>query len=168
MAKQSAGILLYKQDGADLKLLLAHPGGPFWASKDAGVWSIPKGEYGTDEPPLAAALREFTEETGLPLNPKHYLDLGEVKLKSGKVIKAWGVEGDFKTDKLVSNRFTTEWPPHSGTEQSFPEIDRAEWFDPATAIVKINPSQQIFIDRLLEQLGIDPAGISPPEQAALL
>ena len=128
MPKRSAGILLYERAGADLMVLLVHPGGPFWARKDAGAWSIPKGEYAQGEDALAVAVREFEEETGMrPAG--EFRALGEVTQSGGKMVAAWAVEGDFDPAALKSNRFELEWPPRSGRMQSFPEVDRAEWFD---------------------------------------
>jgi predicted NUDIX family NTP pyrophosphohydrolase len=152
MAKRSAGILMYRGKGSALELLLAHPGGPFWAKKDQGAWSIPKGEHGEDEAPLACAIREFEEELGGPPPKAEYLDLGEIVQAGRKAIAAFAVEGDFDPDGVKSNRFEMEWPPRSGRKQSFPEIDRAEWFGLDAAREKINPGQAPFIDRLLAQL----------------
>lgn len=148
MPKQSAGILMYRRDPKDLSVLLVHPGGPFWAKKDLGAWSIPKGEYGPGEDPLAVAVREFEEETGVV--PKgEFRPLGEVRQTGGKHVLAWAVEGDLDPAKIQSNSFEMEWPPRSGRKQSFPEIDRAEWFSPDAAREKILASQREFIDRLL-------------------
>lgn len=128
-----------------------HPGGPFWAKKDEGAWSIPKGEVEAGEESSACALRELEEELGssLGLIAAHLSELGEVKLKSGKVVQAWAAEGEFDPSALRSNTFTLEWPPRSGKEREFPEVDRAEWFSPAQARLKINPAQAAFLDRLL-------------------
>jgi predicted NUDIX family NTP pyrophosphohydrolase len=146
--KRSAGILMYKRSGPELRLLLVHPGGPFWAKRDLGAWSIPKGEYEEGEDPLAAARREFCEELGI--EPRgDFLALGELVQPSRKAITAWAVEGDFDPRQLKSNTFELEWPPKSGRRQSFPEVDRAEWFTPAQARTKILPGQIGFIDRLL-------------------
>jgi predicted NUDIX family NTP pyrophosphohydrolase len=149
MAKRSAGILLYRGSGPALEILLVHPGGPFWAKKDTGAWSIPKGEYETNEDLLAVAKREFTEETGGIRPQAGYIDLGELAQPSRKVITAFAVEGDFDPAALKSNLFELEWPPKSGSQQSFPEIDRAGWFAAQEARVKILPGQAPFIDRLL-------------------
>jgi predicted NUDIX family NTP pyrophosphohydrolase len=149
--KRSAGILMYKRAGGDMRLLLVHPGGPFWARKDLGAWSIPKGEYEPGEDPLTAAQREFAEELGA--EPRgEFLELGELVQPSRKLITAWAVEGDFDTRTLRSNTFELEWPPKSGRKQMFPEVDRAEWFSVADARKKILPGQSGFIDRLLERL----------------
>jgi predicted NUDIX family NTP pyrophosphohydrolase len=158
MAKLSAGILMYRRSARGIELLLAHPGGPFWANKDQGAWSIPKGEYGEGEDPLAAAKREFAEELGSALPSRPFLDLGAIKQPSRKVITAFAVEGDFDPATLASNRFELEWPPKSGRKQSFAEIDSAQWFMPEEAHDKILPGQALFIDRLLECLGIPSGG----------
>jgi predicted NUDIX family NTP pyrophosphohydrolase len=146
-AKQSAGILLHRRRDGRLEVLLAHPGGPFWERKDLEAWSVPKGELEPGEDPLAAAKREFAEETGLALSGP-FAPLGSVKQKSGKTVHAWAVEGDFDPAKLVCNTFEMEWPARSGKMQSFPEIDRVEWFDLDTARRKMNPAQTAFLDRL--------------------
>ncbi|RRO18040.1 NUDIX domain-containing protein [Saccharopolyspora rhizosphaerae] len=150
MSKRSAGILLYRAEGP--RVLIVHPGGPFFTNKDAGAWSLPKGEHDPDEDPRAAALREFAEETGTSLDGRDLLPLGEVRQRNGKVVTAWAVEGDFDVDSLHSNTFEIEWPPRSGRRTSFPEVDRALWCDPDTAREKLNPAQVAFVDRLLEQL----------------
>jgi len=130
-------------------VLLVHPGGPFWASKDAGAWSIPKGEYDEGDDPRACALREFEEELGTPLPAGAELtELGSVKLKSGKQITAYAVEGDLDADAITSNTFTMEWPPRSGKTREFPEVDRAGWFDLERAREKLNPAQAELLVRL--------------------
>ncbi len=151
MAKTSAGILLYRGDGDSLEVLLVHPGGPFWSKKDEGAWSISKGELEDGEEPRACALRELEEEIGssLGLTPERLIELGEVRLKSGKRVQGWAAEGDFDPATLHSNTFTMEWPPRSGEEHEFPEVDRAEWFAPEQARLKINSAQAAFLDRLL-------------------
>jgi predicted NUDIX family NTP pyrophosphohydrolase len=152
MAKQSAGILMYRRDGNAVTVLLVHPGGPFWAKKDLGAWSLPKGEYGPGEDPLTVAVREFEEETGV--RPKgEFRPLGEVRQAGGKRVLAWAVEGDLDPAGIQSNSFEIEWPPKSGHKQRFPEIDRAEWFSPEAAREKILPGQREFIDRLARMLG---------------
>lgn len=153
MTKRSAGILLYRGSPQRLELLLVHPGGPFWARKDLGAWSIPKGEYAEGEDPLAVAKREFAEELGSPPPQGELVSLGEIKQPSGKLITAFAIAGDFDPETLTSNRFELEWPRGSGRMQSFPEVDRAAWFAPAKAREKIQPGQAPFIDRLLERLG---------------
>jgi predicted NUDIX family NTP pyrophosphohydrolase len=134
-------------------VLLVHPGGPFWARKDLGAWSIPKGELDGDEEPSACARREFTEETGTALPEGALDDLGTVKLKSGKLVYAFAVAGDLDPETLLSNTFELEWPPRSGRMQTFPEVDRAGWFDLAAAREKLNPAQAAFVDRLETLLG---------------
>jgi predicted NUDIX family NTP pyrophosphohydrolase len=149
--KRSAGLLLYRQSAAGLEVLLAHPGGPYWARRDAGAWTIPKGEYGPDEDPLAAARREFAEEFGAPVPADGELvALGEVHQRGGKIVIAWAVHADFPAETISSNTFEIEWPPKSGRVASFPEIDRAGWFDVATARCKILAAQTAFLDRLLD------------------
>jgi predicted NUDIX family NTP pyrophosphohydrolase len=150
---RSAGILLYRVRGGEPEVLLVHPGGPFWARKDAGAWSIPKGEHSEDEDGQAAALREFEEETGTALTPSALADLGTVRLKSGKLVAAWAVEGDLDADAITSNTFELEWPPRSGRTQEFPEVDRAGWFGLDAAREKLNPAQVAFLDRLRDLLG---------------
>jgi predicted NUDIX family NTP pyrophosphohydrolase len=154
MAKQSAGILMHRGSPRSLELLLVHPGGPLWANKDDGAWSIPKGEYDEAEDPLAVAIREFTEELGArPFSgPTKLLNLGEIVQPSRKRVTAFAVAGDFDPATLTSNMFELEWPPNSGRMQSFPEVDRVAWFAPDEARTKILPGQAPFIDRLLERL----------------
>jgi predicted NUDIX family NTP pyrophosphohydrolase len=152
VAKRSAGILLYRRTAGSPEVLLVHPGGPYWARKDLGAWSIPKGEHDDAEDPQACALREFEEETGTRLPPGELAELGEVKQKSGKVVTAWAAEGDLDADAVSSNTFTMEWPPRSGRTAEFPEIDRAGWFEIETAREKLVPAQTEFLDRLLERL----------------
>ncbi|MBB4663185.1 NUDIX domain-containing protein [Conexibacter arvalis] len=158
MPRRSAGIVLHRRgaDGA-AEVLLVHPGGPFWARKDAGAWSIPKGEHGDDEEPLAAARREFAEELGVELPDDGGADavrpLGEVRQKGGKRVTAWAVAGDLDPAAIVSNTFELEWPPRSGRRQAFPEVDRAGWFELAQAREKLLPAQLPFLDRLEALLG---------------
>ena len=142
----SAGILLHRNGATEV--LLVHPGGPFWARKDDGVWSIPKGEYEEGEDPRACARREFAEETGTELPDGVLAELGTVRLKSGKVITGYAVAGDLDPATVRSNTFELEWPPRSGRTQSFREVDRAAWFGLAEARVKLNPAQAAFVDRL--------------------
>jgi predicted NUDIX family NTP pyrophosphohydrolase len=144
----SAGILLHRRGDAGVEVLLVHPGGPFWARKDLGAWSIPKGELDEHEDPRACAAREFAEETGTQLPDGALEDLGSVKLKSGKVVVAFAVAGDLDAATVVSNTFELEWPPRSGRTQTVPEIDRAEWFSLDAAREKLNPAQAAFVDRL--------------------
>jgi predicted NUDIX family NTP pyrophosphohydrolase len=148
MAKSSAGILLHRAGIDATEVLLVHPGGPFWARKDLGAWSIPKGELDDGEDPRACALREFEEETGTRLPESALDDLGSVRLKSGKEVLAFAVAGDLDAGSVRSNSFELEWPPRSGRRQSFPEIDRAEWFRLEDARAKLNPAQAEFVDRL--------------------
>jgi predicted NUDIX family NTP pyrophosphohydrolase len=153
VVKRSAGILLYRGSDDALEVLLVHPGGPFWARKDAGAWSIPKGEYEDGEDPRACALREFEEETGTALPPGDLIDLGEIRQRGGKIVTAWAAAGDLDAAGVHSNTFTMEWPPRSGRQTEFPEIDRAGWFGVDEARVKLNAAQSEFLDRLLDQLG---------------
>jgi predicted NUDIX family NTP pyrophosphohydrolase len=148
--KRSAGILLYRhRPDAGLEVLLVHPGGPYWARKDLGAWSIPKGEHEEAEEALDCALREFEEETGSKPAPGELDELGSVKQKSGKVVAAWALEGDLDADAVQSNTFELEWPPRSGRMQEFPEVDRAAWFGLDEARERILPAQAPFLDRLL-------------------
>ena len=149
--KMSAGILLYRRRGA-LEVFLAHPGGPFWAKKDLGAWSLPKGEFVEGEAPLAAAVREFTEETGFPICGD-FRELAPIRQRSGKTIHAWAVEGDVDPAELRSNIFSLEWPPKSGRQQEFPEVDRAAWFDLAEARRRIIAGQAGFLDQLVGIVG---------------
>ena len=150
MGKHSAGILLFRWAGPEIEVLLAHPGGPFWKNKDDGAWSIPKGEYGDNEDPFAAAKREFAEETGLTPSGD-FIPLGEIRQPGGKVVTVWAVEGDFDTTRLRSDTFSMPWPPHTGNLQEFPEVDRAEWFTLDVARGKILKGQAEFLDRLARQ-----------------
>ncbi|ULA69928.1 MAG: Phosphohydrolase [Nitrospira sp.] len=145
--KLSAGILLYRKSGGRLEVFLVHPGGPFWAKKDAGAWSIPKGEYLEGEDPESVARREFAEETGCELTGSMQ-PFTPLKQPSGKVISAWAVEGDLDVATLKSNTFAVEWPPRSGTIQHFPEVDRGAWFDLPTARDKLLAGQRPFLDQL--------------------
>jgi predicted NUDIX family NTP pyrophosphohydrolase len=152
MPKRSAGILMYRRGKSGLELLLVHPGGPFWARKDRGAWSIPKGEYSGTEEALAVAIREFEEETGMRPSGE-FRPLGDVVQPGRKIVAAWAVEGDFDPAKLKSNTFELEWPPRSGRKGTFPEVDRAAWFSPAAAREKILPGQSEFIARLMAAIG---------------
>jgi predicted NUDIX family NTP pyrophosphohydrolase len=149
--KKSAGLLVYRFQKKSPEFFLVHPGGPVWKNKDAGAWSIPKGEYTDNEDPLAAAKREFEEETSQSIAGK-FIPLTPVKQKSGKHIHAWAVEADIDTAKIKSNLFEMEWPPRSGKKQQFPEIDKGEWFSETEAKLKINPAQALLIDELLSAL----------------
>lgn len=149
--KTSAGLLLFRRRGGSVEVLLVHPGGPFWKDKDWGAWSIPKGEFDDGEPPLEAARREFEEETGSAASGP-YMPLAPLRQKSGKVIHAWAAEGDLDASAIRSNTFSLEWPPRSGRRQTFPEVDRAEWFDPDEALRRIHPGQAPFLSELREHL----------------
>jgi predicted NUDIX family NTP pyrophosphohydrolase len=151
MPKRSAGLLLYRESAQGVQVLLVHPGGPFWARKDDGAWSIPKGEFGDGEAPLDAARREFVEETGAAVEGE-FIALAPVKLPSGKVVHAWAVRADFDPSQLRSNAFALEWPPKSGRVQQFPEVDRAAWFTLEQARRKIQEAQAPLLEQLREQL----------------
>jgi predicted NUDIX family NTP pyrophosphohydrolase len=148
--RRSAGILLWRRSRDSTEVLLGHMGGPFWARRDAGAWTIPKGEHAPDEDPLTAARREFEEETGSPVSADDGIDLGEVRQSGGKLVRAWAVQGDLDHATAISNTFEMEWPPKSGRTQTFPELDRFAWFDLATAAEKIVAGQRTFLDRLNE------------------
>ncbi len=152
MPERSAGILLFRRAPGALAVFLVHPGGPFWAKKDEGAWSIPKGLINPGEAPAAAAEREFGEETGLPVDSA-LIELGEFRLPSGKRLVAFALEGDADPAAIRSNHFSMEWPPRSGQEASFPEVDRASWFDVDTARLKLNKGQLAVLDALLSRLG---------------
>jgi predicted NUDIX family NTP pyrophosphohydrolase len=155
-AKRSAGVLLFRNNGGNgtPEFLLVHPGGPYWAKRDLGAWSIPKGQIEDGEDPRDCALREMEEELGTPpaLDPEEMITLGSVRQRAGKVVEAWAGEGEFDPADLASNTFEIEWPPRSGREQEFPEVDRAEWFDLTEAKRRILPAQAEFLDRLVEHL----------------
>jgi predicted NUDIX family NTP pyrophosphohydrolase len=151
MPKQAAGLLMYRFQQGRLEFLLVHPGGPFWKSKDAGAWSIPKGEIEPGEDPLAAARREFLEELGTTCQGE-FLPLSPIQQKNGKVVQAWAVEGTCETAKITSNTFEMEWPPKSGRMQQFPEVDRAEFFPFEVALEKINPAQVPLLQELQRKL----------------
>lgn len=148
MPARSAGILLYRVRCGVREVLLVHPGGPLWARRDLGAWSIPKGEYDGGEDPLGAARREFAEELGAPVPDGALHDLGEIRLKSGKRVRAWALEGEFDATAAYSNTFELEWPPRSGRRIEVPEIDRAEWFALEDARLRLNPAQVALLDRL--------------------
>ena len=151
MPKQAAGILLFRRGPAGLEVLLAHPGGPLWARKDAGAWTLPKGQFTEGELPLDAAKREFEEEMGsAPAGA--FIALGTVKQPSGKIIHAWAAESDFDVTTVKSNLFELEWPPKSGRKAEFPEVDRAGWFSIEEARLKILTGQEPFLDRLLQEV----------------
>ncbi|MFC0678421.1 NUDIX domain-containing protein [Lysobacter korlensis] len=152
MAATSAGLLVYRLEASAVQVLLGHPGGPFWAKRDAGAWSIPKGEHGPDETPLDAARREFQEELGVAPPDSPVLDLGTTRLKSGKLIRAFAVEGELDPAAIAPGEFEMEWPPKSGRTGRFPEIDRVEWFFLDEARTRLNPAQGVFLDRLGDAL----------------
>jgi predicted NUDIX family NTP pyrophosphohydrolase len=155
-SKHSAGVLLFRRrSGGGVEFLLVHPGGPFWRRKDNGAWSIPKGQIEGEEEPRACAIRELEEELGRApeLDPEQLIELGSVRQRAGKLVEAWAAEAEFDPATLDSNTFGMEWPPRSGEEQEFPEVDRAEWFDLETAREKIIPAQAELLDRLVERLG---------------
>ena len=151
MAKVSAGILVFRRSAGAVEVFLVHPGGPFWAKKDDGAWSIPKGELAPGEDPLAAAKREFREETGQAIEGD-FISLGDIRQASGKVVAAWAVEGEIDARAIASNSFEMEWPPRSGRRQSFPEVDRAAWFSLDEARRRINRGQTAFLERLRKLL----------------
>jgi predicted NUDIX family NTP pyrophosphohydrolase len=151
MAKRSAGILLFRKRDGELQVFLVHPGGPFWRNKDAGAWSIPKGEYSESEDPLDAAKREFQEETGISVHGE-LISLDSIRQSSAKVVTAWALEGDCSAASIRSNTFSMEWPPRSGRTQEFPEIDRAEWFSIDEARKRVVKGQAGFLDRLIAAL----------------
>jgi predicted NUDIX family NTP pyrophosphohydrolase len=151
MPKRSAGLLMYRRHNGQVEVFLVHPGGPFWAKKDMGAWSICKGEYAESELPLEAAKREFQEETGFTAQGS-FLELGVVQQASGKIVSAWAFEGDCDPGKLVSNHCQVEWPPRSGRMIEIPEVDRGGWFSIAAASERILKSQEPFLDRLSQML----------------
>src|SRR3954451_12023353 len=153
-AKHSAGILLFRRVGGEVEFLLIHPGGPFWRRKDAGAWSIPKGQIEDEEEARACAIRELEEELGQApeLDPEQLIELGSIRQRAGKLVDAWAAEAEFDPATLDSNTFSMEWPPRSGNEEEFPEVDRAGWFDLEQAREKILPAQAELLDRLVEFL----------------
>jgi predicted NUDIX family NTP pyrophosphohydrolase len=153
--KHSAGILLFRRAAGGTEFLLVHPGGPFWRNKNEGSWSIPKGQIESEEEARACAIRELEEELGRApaLDPEQLIELGSIRQRAGKLVEAWAAEADFDPTDLASNTFSMEWPPRSGSQREFPEVDRAEWFDLPTAREKILPAQAKFLDRLLERVG---------------
>jgi predicted NUDIX family NTP pyrophosphohydrolase len=156
VVKRSAGLLLHRERDGVLEVLLGHPGGPYFAKKDDGVWTVPKGEHEPDEEPLAAAFREFTEEIGTAPPDGEPVALGEARQSSGKVVSVWALRGDLDVTSIACNLFELEWPPRSGRIQQFPELDRAAWFDLPTAMRKVFPSQQPYLERLLDHLSGSP------------
>jgi len=150
--RRSAGILLYRRTNGQVEVLIAHMGGPLWSRRDEAAWSVPKGEYEPGETAEDAARREFREELGLPLPDGTWVDLGEVKQSSGKIVTVWALEADLDTTQVVPGTFQMEWPKGSGVMREFPEVDRAAWFDLATARDKLVKAQRDFLDRLAERL----------------
>jgi predicted NUDIX family NTP pyrophosphohydrolase len=163
MSKKSAGILMYRFNKNQIEFLLVHPGGPFWEKKDLGAWSIPKGEFDTEDA-LETAKREFFEETGALIEGK-LTPLTPQRQKSGKIVHVWAVEGNLDASSIKSNLFEIEWPPKSGRKQLFPEVDKAEWFSFPTAIQKISQGQIAFISELIEKLGIYKQSLAPNDDA---
>ncbi|MGV9321104.1 NUDIX domain-containing protein [Streptomyces sp. NPDC003660] len=151
--KRSAGLLLFRHTGRGLEVLLGHMGGPLWATKDEGAWSVPKGEYQADEPAWEAARREFQEELGLAPPDGPALPLGEITQRNGKIVTVWAVEADLDPAAIMPGTFTMEWPPHSGRVQEFPELDRVAWFTPEEAGPLMISGQSTFLDRLAEHSG---------------
>ncbi len=167
MPKLSAGIVLYRFKGPAIEMLLVHPGGPFWAKKDEAAWSFPKGEYTDEEEALAAAKREFKEETGFDVPGGELAELGSVKY-GNKILTVWSLQGSIDARQVKSNTFTMEWPPKTGRTQEFPEVDRAGWFMPAAAKQKLVKGQVELVDRLCEQLGASAPEDEKPSQLSLL
>jgi len=165
-AKHSAGILLFRRRSGAVEFLLVHPGGPFWAKKDAGAWSIPKGQVEEGEEPRACAIRELEEELGEApeLDREQLIELGSIRQRAGKVVEAWAAEADFDPTALASNTFAMEWPPRSGNQQEFPEVDRAEWFSFEAAREKILPAQAELLERLSQRLESEDGERSVPER----
>jgi predicted NUDIX family NTP pyrophosphohydrolase len=149
-AKVSAGVLLYRLSANGPEVFLVHPGGPFWAKRDLGAWSVPKGEVDGDEDLLVAAKREFREETGAPVEGK-FIELAPLRQPSGKTVHVWAVEGEIDASSITSNTFSIEWPPHSGESRAFPEVDRAEWFTLGEARDKLLPGQRPLLDELIQK-----------------
>jgi len=157
MATKSAGVLVFRKAASGVEIFLAHPGGPFWTKKDDGAWTIPKGEIDEGEDAQAAALREFKEETGVSLSGD-MMTLGQFRQPSGKIVQAWALESDIDAAAVASNDFEMEWPPKSGRMGRFPEIDRAAWFSPDEALVKITKGQRAIVEALCRRLGLAAAG----------
>jgi predicted NUDIX family NTP pyrophosphohydrolase len=168
MSKRSAGILVFRKLDNQVEVLIAHPGGPCYIKKDNGYWTIPKGLYDDDEEPMDAAKREYEEEIGLQVPEGELIDLGEIKRSDGKFIKAWAVEGEVDTTKVKSNTFKLEWPPKSGKKIEVPEIDRAEWYELAAAIPKLQSAQVVFLERLAAKLNVKMPDAPDESQQQLL
>jgi predicted NUDIX family NTP pyrophosphohydrolase len=156
MPRESAGLLPFRERNDSIEVFLVHPGGPFWAKRSEGAWSIPKGELSPGESPTVVALREFEEETGMRPSSNELMPLGSVRQAGGKVVHGWAIKGDFEIDRLRSNTFEMEWPPRSGKVRTFPEVDRAAWFDIDTARQMIIPGQRPLIERLVMDQGGKP------------
>ncbi|MER7832879.1 NUDIX domain-containing protein [Streptomyces sp. NPDC095602] len=152
VVKRSAGLLVFRRTDGRLEVLIAHMGGPYWASRDAGAWTVPKGEYADDETAWAAARREFTEELGLPVPDGEPVPLGEARQAGGKVVTVWAVEGDLDPALVVPGTFTMEWPRGSGVTRAFPEVDRVAWCTPQEAAGLLVAGQRVFVERLVERL----------------
>ncbi|URM92386.1 NUDIX domain-containing protein [Streptomyces sp. MRC013] len=150
--RRSAGLLVFRTSGGRLEVLVAHMGGPYWAARDAGAWTVPKGEYAQGETALAAARREFTEELGLPVPDGEPVPLGEARQAGGKVVTVWAVEGDLDPELVVPGTFTMEWPRGSGVVRTFPEVDRVEWCAPREAVERLVAGQRVFVERLVEHV----------------
>jgi predicted NUDIX family NTP pyrophosphohydrolase len=155
--KRSAGLLVYRRSGDRLEVVLVHPGGPFWVGRELGAWSIPKGEYEADEDPLGAARREFEEELGIAAPDGEVIDLGEVRQRSGKVVRAWAVAGELDVSAISSNTCLVQWPPRSGKQIEVPEVDRAQWFELESARERINVGQVPLLERLQRAVAGDTA-----------
>ncbi|OGL26497.1 hypothetical protein A3E49_03475 [Candidatus Saccharibacteria bacterium RIFCSPHIGHO2_12_FULL_49_19] len=169
MKKQSAGLLVYRQRGGQVEVLIVHMGGPWFAKKEAGAWSIPKGEYENDSDPLEVAKKEFKEELGKSIPSGEFAELGTIEQKGKKTVIAWAVEGNLDVSNIKGNTFEMEWPPRSGNMQEFLEVDRAEWFTLSEASKKLIPAQIEFLERLADKLGIDIAPLPGlPSQSSLL
>ena len=166
MKKLSAGLIVYRKTGNTIEVLIAHMGSPWWAKKDKGAWSIPKGEYQEGDDPLANAKREFKEELGLEPPDGELIELGTIEQKNNKTVIAWAVEGELDTNTTTSNKITIEWPPRSSQMQEFPEIDRTAYFPLNVAAQKLIPAQTEFLDRLAEKLGVDNQKIQEPPEPA--
>jgi predicted NUDIX family NTP pyrophosphohydrolase len=167
MKKHSAGIVVFRRTGEQPEVLLAHMGSPWWAKKDTGAWTIPKGEVEIDELPLETARREFVEELGLPVPKGEFIELGDIDQHNNKIVSAWAVEAVPEISQIKSNTFEVEWPPRSGQKQEFPEIDRAAWFDLATAGQKAVRGQAELFERLAQKLGVEFKPELEPEQGSL-
>lgn len=156
--------MVYRKLDGKIEVLLVHPGGPFWAKKDEGAWSLPKGEYEDGDDPLEAARREFEEEIGQPAPAGDYFELGEME-RNGKTVRVWATEGDMDVSTIKSNSIFIDWPPRSGRKMEIPEVDRAQWFDISIAPSKLHKGQDIFIERLAEHLGLESTPATPAQSS---